>query len=105
VSQNHEPLGNFFYPKSMLPCSEDNIGEGTLETAGAGLALQQQPLPPSTDFNFNNLQWLPTANCCLTVTELTAGMCFFADYTEARNFSFTARGQVSEAFALKLVLS
>jgi len=89
----------------MLFCSEDNIGEATLGTAGAALDLQQQPLPPSTDFNFNTLQWLPPASQCLKVTELTAGMCFFADYTEARNFSYTARDQVSEASALKLVVS
>jgi len=88
----------------MLSCSEDNIGEATLGTAGAALALQQQTLSPFTDFNFNISQWLQTANCCLKVTELTVGMCFFADYTEARSFSHTARGQVSEAFALKLVL-
>jgi len=61
----------------MLSCSGDNKGEATLGTAGAVLALQQQqPLPPSTDFNFNNLQWLPTASCCLKVTELTVGVCF-----------------------------
>lgn len=54
----------------MLSCSGDSIGEATLGRAGAVLALQQQPLSPSTDFNLNNLQWLPTARCCLKMTEL-----------------------------------
>jgi hypothetical protein len=89
----------------MLYCSEDSTGEATLGTAGTALALQQQTLPPSTDFNFTILQWLPTASCCLKLTELTVVMCCFADYTEAPSFSYTARGQVSEAFSLKLILS
>jgi hypothetical protein len=66
----------------------DNIDESTLDTAGAALALQQQPLPPSTDFNFNNLQWLPIANCCLKVTELTVGM-FSSQTTQWRVASVT----------------